>query len=448
MPVPINFIMSLAGRPMMIEPEKAQTIMDVLMREAIKGGIDWENPQTLHSEIEHFGYAYRVESGAAIIPINGSLAHQSLSLRPESGMTGYDGLRMSVLKAIEDPTVESLIFEIDSPGGHVSGLYELSSLIANCPKPTAAYIDATCFSAAYFIASQCDIVAATPSSMAGSIGAVFLHIDRSAQLAASGLAYNFIHSGSEKVAGNSAEPLSDSARSDIQEFVDRSRDKFATAVGEGRGARFTREDALATEARVYSADQALEMGMIDVLLSPEDAVSELAAAMTISPDSPISAFGGVTQPEESGAMADKSEAPKPGAESENKLSPAQKAERMLADARAEATSIREAAAAEAEAVRQEAKASAARSTALTALSAPEAVKELLAGDDFKSVPVEALEKLSSAIPPSLADQADEAGGAGVKPDPTNALSSSHAEDKAARLAAAVEAAEKMGGIGV
>ena len=43
------------------------------------------------------------------------------TLRPYSGMTGYDGIRQNFLEALSDPAVEAIVLDIDSPGGEVAG---------------------------------------------------------------------------------------------------------------------------------------------------------------------------------------------------------------------------------------------------------------------------------------------------------------------------------------
>ena len=60
---------------------------------------------------------YRVQGGAAVIPVHGSLTHRFGNLRPSSGMTGYDGIRANIQMAQDDPQVSGIIYDINSPGG-------------------------------------------------------------------------------------------------------------------------------------------------------------------------------------------------------------------------------------------------------------------------------------------------------------------------------------------
>src|SRR4051812_14259976 len=60
---------------------------------------------------------YTLEEGVAIIPVQGTLVQKLGTLRPWSGMTGYDGIRCNFLTALEDKEVKAIALDIDSPGG-------------------------------------------------------------------------------------------------------------------------------------------------------------------------------------------------------------------------------------------------------------------------------------------------------------------------------------------
>jgi hypothetical protein len=72
---------------------------------------------------------YDVVAGVACIQVEGMLVQKLGTLRPYSGMTGYDGLRTNFLTAVSDPDVRAIVLDINSPGGEVSGCFELSDTI-------------------------------------------------------------------------------------------------------------------------------------------------------------------------------------------------------------------------------------------------------------------------------------------------------------------------------
>jgi ClpP class serine protease len=101
---------------------------------------------------------YDIVNGVAVIPVRGTLVQRTGTLRPYSGMTGYDGLRQNFLTALTDASVEGIVLDIDSPGGEVSGCFDLVDTIyaARGIKPIAAICAEHAFSAAFALATTAD----------------------------------------------------------------------------------------------------------------------------------------------------------------------------------------------------------------------------------------------------------------------------------------------------
>lgn len=273
--IPYRVLSSLCGEPHYMHPEKGAFILGALIgRGEPSEGVNWEKGAE-----ERERRSYRIVDGAAIIPVYGTLMHQWEAMSPLSGATGYDGIRANLARAERDDSVRHMVMEIHSPGGHSRGSSELCEYIRECSKPVAAYIDVDGYSAAYKIASQADIVLAAPSAGIGSIGTMMVHQDISNATKEVGVTYTIIHSGKHKADGNHLEPLPEDVRKDMQARCDDFRKKFAEQVGLGRGERFTSEQAMATEAKTYSADEALEMGMIDAIARPDQALKNINAML-------------------------------------------------------------------------------------------------------------------------------------------------------------------------
>lgn len=213
-----------------------------------------------------FAYA----QGVAIVPVTGTLVNR---FNYSYGfVTGYNFLRSQVAAAGLDPDVKLIVYDMNSYGGEAAGCFETSRALAELAngKPTLAVIDSNCYSACYAIAAMADRIVATPSSGAGSIGVVAMHVDMSKMLDDWGIKVTFIHAGAHKVDGNPYEPLPDEVRADIQASVDKSRQGFAELVAEGR--KMDVEAVLATEARCYRAEDAMNLGFIDAIAQPSEAV--------------------------------------------------------------------------------------------------------------------------------------------------------------------------------
>ena len=101
------------------------------------------------------GYDMIGDSPIAMICVQGTLVQKLGTLRPYSGMTGYDGLRESILRAHADPAVEAIVFDIDSPGGEVAGCFDLVDTVYGLrgDKPMWSILSESAYSAAYAFAS-------------------------------------------------------------------------------------------------------------------------------------------------------------------------------------------------------------------------------------------------------------------------------------------------------
>lgn len=216
-----------------------------------------------------FAYA----DGVAIIPVHGSLINrfgQSWGF-----VTGYNFITSQLRMALADDDVKAIILDCNSPGGEAAGCFETSDAIyeARGKKPIVAVVDSMALSACYGVASAADKIVLTPTGSAGSIGVVAMHVSMEAMLEKAGFKVNLIYSGEHKVDGNPFQDLPDSVRADIKRGVDASRGKFASLVARNRGLDV--EAVLKTEAAVYRAEEALQLGLIDEVATPQNAVLNL-----------------------------------------------------------------------------------------------------------------------------------------------------------------------------
>lgn len=221
-----------------------------------------------------FAYA----DGVAIIPIHGLLVNRmSWS---GSYATGYNFIRSQRLAALADDDVKMIVYDVNSSGGLASGCAELADEMyeGRGEKPSLAVVDARCYSAAYFLASACDRIVVTPSGGVGSIGCAAMHIDFSGMLESEGIKVTFIFEGDTKVDGNSYQPLSTRAKDSIQRDVSYHYGLFVGAVARHRG--LSEDDVRATEARSFLPPEAVELGLVDAIQTPVEAVSDFFNAIT------------------------------------------------------------------------------------------------------------------------------------------------------------------------
>lgn len=227
---------------------------------------------------------YAMVDNVAVIGVEGTLVHKGAYVGQSSGETSCEGLQAQIAMAGRDPTVRAVVFEHDSLGGEAAGVAETAEMIhrLSAQKPTMAILTDFSCSAAYWLASASRQIVMPEMGVAGSIGAIIVHLDMSAAAEKAGVTVTMIRSGEQKGGGHPLTPLSDDARRKMQARVDQARDQFAAAVGRYRGRRFDKAKALATEAEIFTGPDALRLGLVDAVGAPNDAFAAFRAAVARS----------------------------------------------------------------------------------------------------------------------------------------------------------------------
>lgn len=210
----------------------------------------------------------------AVIPIYGTIVPRASLMTEMSGATSVASISASLREALNDRTISSILLEVDSPGGMVTGVDELATEIyqARGRKPILAIASPMAASAAYYIASAADNLAVTPTGEVGSIGVFAVHEDQSRRLDRMGVSVSLISAGKYKTEGNPYEPLTDEARAAIQDRVNEYYQMFVEAVGRNRGIPASTVQGGFGEGRVVGARQAVAMGMADRVATMDEVI--------------------------------------------------------------------------------------------------------------------------------------------------------------------------------
>ena len=226
--------------------------------------------------------SYQVKNGIAILPVSGTLVHKLGTLRPYSGMTGYDGLTARLQMAVNDPDVRGILLDIDSPGGQAAGAFDCADMIYRLreQKPVWALCNDMACSAAMLLAAACTRRLVTQTAKIGSIGVMMAHTSYEKQLAQEGVDITLIYSGRHKVDGNSIQALPAGVRADFQRRIDEARRMFVDKVALYTG--LSSEAVMSTEAAVYDGQAGIDAGLADQLINAADAVEVMVSALNDS----------------------------------------------------------------------------------------------------------------------------------------------------------------------
>lgn len=214
---------------------------------------------------------YDTVAGVAIIQIEGTLVQKLGTLRPYSGMTGYDGIRQNLLTALSDDAVRAIVLDIDSPGGEVAGCFDLVDTIfeARGSKPIWSILDESAYSAGYAIASAADQVIVPRTGGTGSIGVIAMHVDLSQALSEAGIAVTIISYGDRKADGAAELPLSPEAHERFQMDINTMGELFVETAARNRNIPASK--IRDTQAATYLGSSGVEIGLADAVMAPDAA---------------------------------------------------------------------------------------------------------------------------------------------------------------------------------
>jgi capsid assembly protease len=289
--------------PLMIQPSKLDAIIaGISGRWDIKVSPPLPTPEAAMTfKGKYQGNNYFANGNVAVIPIVGILAHRGGVDANSSYVLGYNHIQQAITQALNDEEIESILLEVDSPGGEVAGAFELAALIkeAGKTKPIKAVISSMAASAGYLIASAASEISLYDTGIAGSIGVVLRHIDMSKAAEMDGISVTYVYAGDRKVDGNPFEPLPKAVKADLQSRIDKLYGLFVTTVANNRG--LSADAVRSQQAQVYTGQDAIFAGLADRIATPDEILAEMQQGVLKPAPRPTAIAATANQAEQDGA---------------------------------------------------------------------------------------------------------------------------------------------------
>jgi len=170
-------------------------------------------------------------------------------------------------RAREKGDIEALLLRINSPGGTVTAsdlVYtEIQRYKAETGVPVVAQMMGTAASGGYYVAMASDWVVAHPTTVTGSIGVIFMGVSVAGLMEKIGIEDQTITTGAYKDAGSPLRRMTPDERPQLQSVLDDMQTRFELVVERGRPKLGAEKVAAAADGRIYSAQQARDLGLVD-----------------------------------------------------------------------------------------------------------------------------------------------------------------------------------------
>jgi protease-4 len=182
-------------------------------------------------------------------------------------------------RAAADPWVKAVILRLDTPGGEVTAsdiiYHEILRFKERTGRPVVGLMMSVAASGGYYIASACDVIVAHPSTLTGSIGVISIFPSVESLMSKIGVKVNIIKSGPAKDSGSPFRDMTEDEKKIFQGIIDEYYEGFLAVVARGRQGKVpAAELRTIADGRVYTAPQALKLGLIDAVGYFDDAVGK------------------------------------------------------------------------------------------------------------------------------------------------------------------------------
>lgn len=276
-----------------LHPEQAQALLPMLASALkvgeFKGALPGQTKQEVDTEqfnsnsnsyvISAYGRMNAPEQAPvgsiAIIPFMDTIT----KMDQECGDSGTVTKQNLIARCDANPNIKATILHIRSGGGEALAAIEASRFVQNLNKPIVAFVDDMAASAAYFIASGCDsIICNAEYSRVGSIGTYLTIADFSQYFEKLGIKVLDIYATDSTEKNSPYKKAIEGDTSLLVAEIDFINSIFQNSIATNRLDALTAANTKAevwNKGKVFYAEEALKLGLIDGIASLEDTIAAL-----------------------------------------------------------------------------------------------------------------------------------------------------------------------------
>jgi protease-4 len=178
----------------------------------------------------------------------------------------------------EDSRVSAVVLRVDSPGGDAvaSDLLYREVELTRKEKPVVVSMGEVAASGGYYLAAAADVILAEAGTVTGSIGVVGGKLNLEGLYQRLGIGRDAVESGARSGLFSEARGFSPDERVALRDELEAIYGVFLDRVAAGRGMDREAVERIA-QGRIWSGRKALEIGLVDALGGPLEAIAEAAS---------------------------------------------------------------------------------------------------------------------------------------------------------------------------
>ncbi|MEO6145296.1 MAG: signal peptide peptidase SppA [Dermatophilaceae bacterium] len=225
----------------------------------------------------------------ALVEVRGTIVSGRSRRGAMGRQVGSDSVGAALRAAAKDERARAVVLRVDSPGGSAVAsdtIWREVCRLRDAGKPVIVSMGATAASGGYYIACPADVIVALPSTLTGSIGVFGGKVVVHELLERVGLNTGTVSHGARSLMFSSRRGFSDDERERLAATIDAIYADFVAKVARGRGRPLAEIEAIA-RGRVWTGNDALDIGLVDELGGLRDAIRIARLRGRLSADAPV-----------------------------------------------------------------------------------------------------------------------------------------------------------------
>lgn len=263
----------LFNTPMLVEQKTFDSVLDYIDRR--NAGV--EPIQAATGDYSGVGTLHYAESKLGVIHIDGPLTNKSTGWEAMCGGTSYESIKEDFETLVAEGA-KTIAFASSSGGGEAYGMLDTGNYLRRLADENdvqiVTYVDGLAASACYGLIAISDEIVSNANSEIGSIGVLIRLLNDSKALEMNGYERTYITAGKSKIPFEADGAFRQDFLDDLQYKVDTLYEDFTSYVAQHRNIPI--EAVKGTEAKTFLAKDALELGLIDKVMTVEEFYDYLA----------------------------------------------------------------------------------------------------------------------------------------------------------------------------
>lgn len=265
-------------------------------RDEVYAEISDGDPESLKTQspqayVEAAGRSAGDEATVAIIYGVGTVLRGESTVDPLTGgvSMGSATVAQAFRDAVEDESVEAILFRVDSPGGSYVASDTIRREVARArekEKPVVVSMGDVAASGGYFVAMDANRIVAQPGTITGSIGVYGGKMVTQEMWGKLGITFDEIHTSDHATMWSWEYEYSDEEWARVEAALDRIYRDFTAKAAKARDMPVAALRRIA-RGRIWSGADAHRLGLVDRLGGYDETFAELRDQLDLAEDAPL-----------------------------------------------------------------------------------------------------------------------------------------------------------------